>query len=72
MAQTKVLDLRFKTAAGKEAVISVTDPKDGLTLAEATAAMDVILAQDVFIIYGSKLTEKVNAAIRINEKVILA
>lgn len=68
---TKTLDLRFKAASGKEAVISVPDPIDGLTLAQATDAMNIIIAKNVFTISGSELVSIVNAAIRISDKQVL-
>jgi len=62
---TKNLDMKFKTSGGKEVTLSLLDPKDDLTLAQATTAMTDIIAKDIFIIDGSKLTEIVSAKIRI-------
>lgn len=62
---TKNLDMKFKTSGGKEVTLSLLDPKDDLTLAQATTAMTDIIAKDIFIIDGGKLTEIVSAKIRI-------
>jgi len=48
MAVTKTLELRFGTAGGRVAALRVPDPKDELTPAEVQAAMETIIAKNVF------------------------
>ena len=45
MEQT--LELVFKNAEGDTKVITVTDPREGITAQEADEAMDIILAANV-------------------------
>ena len=68
---TKNLDMKFKTSGGKEVTISLLDPKDDLTLAQATAVMNDIIAKDVFLVDNNQLTEIVSAKIRIADTQVL-
>lgn len=68
---TKTLELVFRTSAGKEAVISLPDPKDDLTLAQAQSVMQDMIAKNIFAIKGSELAERVEARIRSRETVAL-
>ncbi|HWR45799.1 DUF2922 domain-containing protein [Sporomusa sp.] len=67
----KTLEMVFRTGAGNEVILSVPDPKDALTLAEAQAVMQDIVAKNIFVIKGSALAEKVEARIRSRETVAL-
>ncbi|MDF2875431.1 MAG: hypothetical protein K0R22_2114 [Sporomusa sp.] len=67
----KTLEMVFRTNAGKEAILSVPDPKDGLTLAEAQVVMQDIVTKNIFSIKGSTLAETVEARIRSRETVAL-
>lgn len=68
---TKTLEMVFRTSAGNETIISVPDPKDDLTLAQAQAVMTDIIAKNIFVIKGSALAERVEARIRSRETVAL-
>lgn len=56
----KSLDLIFKNQEGKTVRISIADPKEPVDPAAVNAAMDLIIAKDVFV---GTLTEKVGARI---------
>jgi len=68
---TKTLEMVFRTGAGNEASITLTDPKDELTLAEAQAAMQVIIDKNIFAVKGSQLVDIVEARILSRETVVL-
>ncbi|HHW02458.1 MAG TPA: DUF2922 domain-containing protein [Thermoanaerobacterales bacterium] len=57
----KNLEMIFQNAAGKNARISVADPKDNLTAAEVQAAMDAILAKNIFNTTGGDIVKAVSA-----------
>ncbi|MCL6560285.1 MAG: DUF2922 domain-containing protein [Firmicutes bacterium] len=59
----KSLEMVFQNAAGKNARISVADPKDNLTAAEVQAAMDAILAKNIFNTTGGDIVKAVSANI---------
>ncbi|MDI3480939.1 MAG: hypothetical protein PWQ97_594 [Tepidanaerobacteraceae bacterium] len=59
----KSLEMVFQNAAGKNARISVADPKDGLTADEVQAAMDTILAKNIFNTTGGDIVKAVSASI---------
>ncbi len=67
----KTLEMVFRTSAGKEVSLSVAEPKEGLTLAEAQAVMADIIARNIFSIKGATLAESVEARIRSRETVPL-
>mgnify|MGYP000299127853 CR=1 FL=1 len=63
----KSLQLVFKNASGSTKLITITNPKDGLTKAETDAAMQKIIAANVFKTVGGgvieQFTEKVSSHI---------
>jgi hypothetical protein len=61
MASSTVLQLSFKRSDLKVTTMTITNPKAGLTGAEINAAMDGIIAQNVFAPDGSPLLAKVKA-----------
>jgi hypothetical protein len=61
----------FRTSAGNEVALSVPDPKDDLTLAQAQTVMQDIIAKNIFVIKGSALAERVEARVRSYETVDL-
>lgn len=63
MAQVKVLEMDFVNSSGKTATIRVLDPKDDITQAEVEAAMDTIIAQNIFQIGGGDLVSKKGAQV---------
>ncbi|WP_066633288.1 DUF2922 domain-containing protein [Desulfolucanica intricata] len=63
MATTQTLQMRFVTQAGSRVTISLDNPRDDLTEAEVTAAMDQIIASNIFITTGGDLVGKDSAQI---------
>ncbi len=63
MATTQTLQMRFVTQAGSRVTISLDNPKDTLTEAEVTAAMDQIIASNVFTASGGDLVSKDSAQV---------
>ena len=63
MATTQTLQMRFVTQAGSRVTISLDNPKDTLTEAEVTAAMDQIIAANIFTASGGDLVSKDSAQI---------
>ncbi|MBR2139767.1 MAG: DUF2922 domain-containing protein [Phascolarctobacterium sp.] len=69
MEQT--LELVFKNAEGDTKVITVTDPREGITAQEADEAMDIILVANVIETSGGDLVEAVEARLRITQVTVL-
>jgi len=69
MEQT--LELVFKNAEGDTKVITVTDPREGITAQEADEAMDIILAANIIETSGGDLVEAVEARLRITQVTVL-
>jgi hypothetical protein len=63
MATTQTLQMRFVNQAGSRVTISLDNPKDTLTEAEVTAAMDQIIASNIFTTSGGDLIAKDSAQI---------
>ena len=61
MAQT--LQLSFVNQSGNRSTISLDNPKAGITQAEVTAAMDLIIAGNIFATPGGDLVTKYSAQI---------
>jgi len=45
---SKVLKLTFLTTGGKTFIISVTQPRENLTLSEAQTVMETVIAKNIF------------------------
>jgi len=60
---TKTLALNFQTVGGKNLLISVPDPKDGLTAAEAQAAMSTVVQKNIFTTGAGDVTAALGARI---------
>lgn len=45
----KTLRMEFSTGEDKNFVVNLSNAKDGLTAGEVTAAMNVLIAQDIFV-----------------------
>jgi len=63
MATTQTLQMRFITQAGNRVTISLDNPRDDLTEAEVVAAMDQIIAKNIFTTSGGDLVGKDSAQI---------
>ena len=59
----KSLQLVFKNASGTTKLITIANPKDGLTKAETDAAMQKIVAANVFNTLGGDLVQAVEARV---------
>jgi hypothetical protein len=59
----KTLRLSFGTETGTTVSFSFDNPKEGLTEGEITAAMDDIIAKNIFLSTGGDLVEKKDAKI---------
>ncbi|HHY92749.1 MAG TPA: DUF2922 domain-containing protein [Firmicutes bacterium] len=57
----KTLSLVFKNAAGRTTTLSLAAPRDNLTAAEVKAAMETILAKNIFAGSGGELVAAVTA-----------
>lgn len=57
----KRLEMVFKNDAGKNARVSVTDPREDLDPAEIQTAMDTIVAKNIFKTSGGDIVEAVSA-----------
>lgn len=67
----KVLQLVFKKADGKQNVLNVTDPREGVTGEEARTAMQSVVDSGVFNADGNALTEVVEARLRSTDVTVL-
>jgi len=63
MAVTQTLQMSFVNQLGTRTTISLDNPKDTLTQAEVTAAMDLIIAKNIFNSAGGDLVSKYSAEI---------
>lgn len=60
---SKTLVMNFLNESGKKTAIRVNNVKEDITEAEVKAAMDVILAKNIFITTGGELKVKDSAQI---------
>lgn len=60
---TKRLVMSFRNADGNRVSLSVDDPRENITDEEVKAAMQTVLAQDIFDSNGGNLVEIVDATI---------
>jgi hypothetical protein len=56
LTTTKVLRLTFTTSGGGTFAVTLADPKVGLQVAEVAAAMDSIIASDIYLTSSGALT----------------
>ncbi len=55
---TQTLRLVFKNQSGKNVTISLDNPRDEVTAAEIEAAMDLVIARNIFTSTGGDLVSK--------------
>lgn len=60
----KTLELIFTKSDGTKKTLSIADPREGLTLADAQTAADKIIAANVLTSGGLELTEFTEARIK--------
>ncbi|WP_347489223.1 DUF2922 domain-containing protein [Desulfoscipio sp. XC116] len=63
MAATQTLQMSFVNQGGTRTTISLDNPKDTLTEAEVVAAMDQIIAKNIFNTTGGDLVAKHSAQV---------
>ena len=63
----RILELAFNTQLGRTQRIRVYDAKDPITGAEVAAAMDDIIAKNIFTSTGGNLTGKVDAKLIVTD-----
>jgi len=63
VAVTQTLRMAFINEANRNVTISLDNPKDDLTAAQVQAAMDLIIARNIFTSSGGDLVSKLNARI---------
>ena len=64
MSSDTDLDLIFKNAAGKKVTLNIEEPKAGVTKAEIDAAMQVVVANNIFSTSGGDIVEAVEGRLR--------
>ncbi len=67
MAAQRILEMDFGTQLGKTQRIRVYDAKESLTGAEVSAAMDSIIAKNIFTGTGGNLTSKLDARVVVSD-----
>jgi Protein of unknown function (DUF2922). len=67
MAAERTLEMDFTTELGRTLCIRVYNAKDPLTGAEVAAAMDTIIAKNIFSSTGGDLTGKIEACLVVTD-----
>ncbi len=67
----RTLELRFASEEGRTVTVRVNDPREDLTTEEVEAAMNTIIARDVFTSTGGALVDIVGARIVARETIDL-
>jgi hypothetical protein len=58
------LDLVFRNAAGKKVSLNIEEPRTGVTKADIDAAMQVVVANNIFNTSGGDIVEAVEGCLR--------
>ena len=61
----KTLEMVFRDLFGKEHVLTLPDPKDGISAAEVQVAMETIVAKNIFSTKSGDMVQAVEARIRV-------
>ena len=67
----KVLDMPFVNLAGKEVLVTLANPREGLTKAEVAAVMTNIVAKNVFTSTGGEFVSAGDPVIRLTDTEVL-
>lgn len=59
----QTLRIRFRNQAGRTVSFSIDNPRDDVTAAEIEAAMDLVLARNIFTSSGGDLVAKYDATV---------
>ena len=68
---TKTLEMTFRDTMGKNVMINIPNPKDGLTLAQVDAIMQDIIAKNIFATTNGDLVDVMEAKIRVVDVTVL-
>ena len=68
---TKTLEMTFRDSMGKNVMINILNPKDGLTLAQVDTVMKDIVAKNIFVTTNGDLVDAVEAKIRVVDVTVL-
>ena len=68
---TKTLEMTFRDAMGKNVMINIPNPKDGLTLAQVDTVMQDIITKNIFVTTNGDLVDVVEAKIRVVDVTVL-
>ena len=69
---TKTLEMTFKDTLGKNVMLTIPNPKDGLTLAQVDTVMQDIIDKNIFATTNGNLVDVVEAKIRVVDVTVLA
>jgi hypothetical protein len=69
---SKVLEMVFRNANGKESAISLPEPKEDLTLAQVRPVMQGLVDKKIFTSKGGDLVQVVEARIRSKDVTVMS
>ena len=67
MEQTKRLVMTFKTDGDKKVSLVVDDPRDDISESEIIAAMDLVIAKNIFAPNGGNIVSTVEAKVVVTD-----
>ena len=67
MEQTKRLVMTFKTDGDKKVALVVDDPRDDISESEIKAAMDLVIAKNIFAPNGDDIVQAVDAKVVVTD-----
>ena len=67
MEQTKRLVMTFKTDGDKKVSLVVDDPRDDISESEIKAAMDLVIAKNIFAPNGADIVQAVEAKVVVTD-----
>ena len=67
MEQTKRLVMTFKTTDDKKISLSVDDPREDISESEIKAAMDLVIAKNIFAPNGADIAAAVEAKVVVTD-----
>ena len=67
MEQTKRLVMTFKTDGDKKVSLVVDDPRDDISESEIKAAMDLVIAKNIFAPNGDDIVQAVDAKVVVTD-----
>ena len=67
MEQTKRLVMTFKTDGDRKVSLVVDDPREDISESEIKAAMDLVIAKNIFAPNGDDIVQAVNAKVVVTD-----